>query len=137
MDRQLVAIAWGVTLGLAILTACAWAADYVFPPSLQVDLDPALGRTAPMKVMAVIVKLISAAGAAFAGGSIAVRTSTQSGWPAWALGAALGLIAVIFHLVWPHPFWFLALRLLTIAGSAYAAGRLWAFHAEASTGSEA
>lgn len=124
MDRGVTAIALGVVVGLIALTLSGWASDYVFPPSLQVDFDRSLGSSAAMPVMAVIVKLIGSAAAACIGGLVAVRSSERAGWPAWIVGGCLVLAAIVLHVWWPHPLWFLALRILAIIGAAYASGRL-------------
>jgi hypothetical protein len=125
MNRSVVGIIGGALVGLILASIMSWGADYVFSPSIAADMNPELGRTAHMPIMGVIVKLLGWGGGAFLGGLMAVRSAEETGWPAWIVGGVLLLAAVGFHFAFPHPIWFLILRLLFVAGAAFVAGRLW------------
>jgi hypothetical protein len=130
MGRTVLAIAAGVLVGLFIAWFANWASRYAFPPSVLVDMKPALGRTMPMPIGEVVLGLIGWVIAALAGGAIAVRIARSGDWPAWATAALLAMGVILVALMHPQPLWFVILCVAVVAATGFGAGWLSARSAE-------
>jgi hypothetical protein len=125
MNRGVLGIGVAMIFGLLLAILVAWAADYIDPPPISVDMNHALGATAPMKILATLIKLFGWGGATALAANMAVRSTGEPGWPAWLTGVVMGAGVVLLHVLWPHPIWFLVLRLLVVGAMAFLAGRGW------------
>jgi hypothetical protein len=126
MGKTVFAVVTGAVVGLILAALVGWFGGYAFPPSLQVDMDPAKARTLPMPVGEIILGLLAWILAGLGGGYVAARQSEPGSgeWPAWAAAAVMAIGAVVFAMFWPHPIWFVILSVLVVAASGFGAGRL-------------
>jgi hypothetical protein len=124
MGRVVLAVAAGAALGLFVAAVLGWAAAYVFPPSVLVDMNPALAKHLPMPMGEVVVQLIGWILGGFIGGYFATRTAELGAWPAWAAGAVMAIGVIVFAMLWPHPIWFVIVCAVAVAGAGFGAGWL-------------
>src|SRR3569832_1836014 len=90
MNRGVLGIGVAMIFGLLLAILVAWAADYIDPPPISVDMNHALGATAPMKILATLIKLFGWGGATALAANMAVRSTGEPGWPAWRAGGGGG-----------------------------------------------
>jgi hypothetical protein len=124
MGRTVTGVLVGAVLGLVVAALFGWLGEYVFPPSVQVDMNPTLARTLPMPMGEVVVQLMGWILSGLFGGYVAARIAGIGEWPAWASGGVMAVSALIFAIFWPHPLWFVILCVLVVAASGFGAGRL-------------
>ncbi len=122
MGRIVLAVVAGAALGLAIAALLGWAAVYVFPPSVLVDMDPKQALSKPMPMGEIVGQLFGWIIGGFAGGVLAVRTAEQGDWPAWVTGGAMAVGVILFALFRPHPIWFVVLCAVMVAAAGFGAG---------------
>jgi predicted MFS family arabinose efflux permease len=126
-SRPVLAVALGALIGFLLSAFMGWLGDYVFPPSVLADMNPALARTMPMPFGEIMMELIGWGGATVLGAMLALRFADETGpWPAWAVAAVLAGACVLMAFFSPHPLWFVILCVIVIAASGYGAGRMTA-----------
>ncbi len=123
-SRPIIAIALGALIGLLLSGFLGWLGDYVFPPSVLADMNPQLARTMPMPIGEIVTQLLGWGGGTVVGSIMAMRFAGEDPpWISWSVAGALALACAALAFVSPHPFWFVALCLIVIAGAGFFAGR--------------
>ncbi len=124
MSKIVLALAAGLALGLLMTGLVGWAADYVFPPSPLVDMNPEQIKTMGVPIMGVLVKLLGWAIGTFAGAMLAMRLAEADVWPATAIGALMGGFELVRLFLVPHQIPYVVLVFLVIGAAAFGAAWL-------------
>lgn len=130
MSRIVPAVAAGLVLSQAVAVFVWWWGFYLFPPSPLYDLNPALAHAHPggLPFAALFWQALGQGLGALLGGRWALRLAREAQaavWVAvWAVAAGAFALAIAWAVLYPRPFWFLALSALLVGAGAWAAGRI-------------
>jgi hypothetical protein len=123
MSRIIPAAAAGLILSQAVAVFGWWWAFYLFPPSPLYDLNPALAHAHPggLPFAALFWQALAQGLGALLGGLWAWRLAREAPAAVWAVAAGSFLLAIVWMIAHPRPFWFPALSGLLIAAGGWAA----------------
>jgi hypothetical protein len=123
--KTILAIVLGALIGFLLAGVMGWFGNYVFPPSVLVDMNPQLARTMAPPMPAMVIQLIGWGGGTVLGGMLALRFAEEpQPWLAWAVAGTMTLTCIALAFVSPHPIWFVILCLIVILGAGFLAGQL-------------